>query len=71
MSKLLNYLNTLDKDAAVREAFAKDPKAAMAQHGLSEAEQAALLSGDKTAIAKMVGVDAAKLPAIQHQQTRY
>jgi hypothetical protein len=65
MSKLLNYLNTLDKDAAAREAYAKDPKAAMTHHGLSEAEQAALLSGDKTAVAKLVGVDSAKLPAIQ------
>jgi hypothetical protein len=71
MSKLLDYLNILDKDAAAREAFNKDPKAAMAHHGLTEAEQAALVSGDKTAVAKLVGIDVAKLPAIQHGHEHY
>jgi hypothetical protein len=71
MSKLLHYLNTLDKNAEAREAFAKHPQAAMKQHGLSDAEQAALLSGDKTAIAKLLKIDAAELPAIHTGQTYY
>lgn len=65
MSKLLDYLNILDKNAAAREAFAKDPQAAMTQYGLNGAEQEALLSGDKAAIAKLAGIDAGDLPTIQ------
>lgn len=57
MSNLLNYLNLLDTDSAARAAHATDPKAAMTQFGLSDAEHAAVLSGDKTAIAKLAGVD--------------
>ncbi len=57
MSKLLGYLNLLDTDAAARATHAADPKAAMTQFGLSDAEQAAVSSGDKTAIGKLAGVD--------------
>ena len=64
MSKLLNYLNTLDKDAAAREEHAKDPKAAMTKYGLSADEQGALMSGDKKKVAALVGVDEDSLPAI-------
>lgn len=71
MSKLLDYLNHLDKDAVAREAFAKDPQAAMTQYGLSDEEQKALLSGDKATIAKLLGVDESSLPAIQIGQTDY
>lgn len=71
MSKLLDYLNTLDKDAAAREAHAKDPKAAMTKHGLSDKEQAALMSGDKAQVAKVVGVDEAALPTIQTNNTGF
>lgn len=65
MSKLLDYLNTLDKDAAAREAHAKDPKAAMAKHGLTDEEQAAVLSGDKKRVAALVGIHENSLPSIQ------
>lgn len=64
MSKLLDYLNTLDKDAAAREAHAKDPKASMIKHGLNDAEQVALMSGDKKAVAKLVGINEDALPSI-------
>ena len=57
MSKLLGYLNLLDTDATARAAHAADPKAAMTQFGLSDAEHEAVLSGDKTAIGKLAGVD--------------
>jgi hypothetical protein len=65
MSKLLDYLNTLDKDAAAREAFTKDPQAAMTQYGLNEAEQAALMSEDKAAIAQLIGIEVGELHGIQ------
>ncbi|CAN5825265.1 hypothetical protein BH11PSE12_BH11PSE12_14130 [soil metagenome] len=65
MSKLLDYINTLDKDAVAREAHKKDPVAAMKTFGLSEEEQTALLSGDKKKVAALVGVDEDSLPTIQ------
>lgn len=71
MSKLLDYLNTLDKDAPAREAFSKEPRAAITQHGLNEAEQAAFLFWDKAAIAKLIGIDAAEFPMIQVLQNIY
>lgn len=58
MSKLLGYLNLLDTDSEARAAHAADPKAAMTQFGLSDAEHEAVLSGDKAAIGKLAGVDA-------------
>lgn len=64
MSKLLDYLNTLDKDAAAREAHVKDPKAAMIKHGLSEEEQSAVMSGDKKKVADLLGISADTLQAI-------
>lgn len=57
MPKLLDYLNHLDKDSAARTTHAADPTAAMTQFGLTDAEQAAVLSGDKAAMAKLAGVD--------------
>lgn len=57
MSKLLEYINHLDKNSEARATHAADPKAAMTQFGLSDAEHAAVLSGDKATIAKMAGVD--------------
>jgi hypothetical protein len=65
MSKLLDYINVLDQDATAREAFAADPQAAMTQHGLNSAEQEALLSKDKTAIANLAGIDVDDCPDIQ------
>jgi hypothetical protein len=63
MSKLLDYLNIIDQDAVAREAFVADPQAAMTQYGLNSVEQQALMSGDKAAIAKLVGVDPDDFPA--------
>ncbi|MBI2751739.1 MAG: hypothetical protein HYX43_20995 [Burkholderiales bacterium] len=65
MSKLVDYLNLLDIDATAREAHAKNPNAAMTAHGLNAAEQQALLSGDKTAMATVAGIDAKALPLPQ------
>lgn len=64
MSKLLNYLNTLDKDAAARDAHKKDPEAAMTKRGLSAVEQIAFMSGNKNDLAAMVGVTSDSMRAI-------
>lgn len=64
MSQLLNYLNTLDKDAAARDAHTADPKAAMDAYGLASHEQEAMLSGDKNKIAGVLGISADALPAL-------
>ncbi len=65
MSNLVDYLNLLDTDAAAREAYANDPNAAMAANALSAAEQQALLSGDKAAMAALAGIDVSALPVPQ------
>ncbi|MBC3918981.1 hypothetical protein H8L32_15930 [Undibacterium sp. CY18W] len=64
MSKLLEYLNTLDKDSAALAAHRSDPNAAMADFGLTPEEQTAVLSGDKEAVAGLLGISAEDLPAL-------
>lgn len=64
MSKLLDYLNRLDKDATAREAHNTDPQAAMTAFGLNDAEQQTFMSGDKTALANLAGIDASDLPKL-------
>lgn len=64
MTTLLDFLNNLDQDAAALEAFKNDPQAAMTQAGLSSAEQQAVLSGDKSALAKLAGVNEDEFPAL-------
>ncbi|PXX39758.1 hypothetical protein [Undibacterium pigrum] len=71
MSKLLEYLNTLDKDAAAREAHAKDPNGAMQSFGLNDDEQTALLSRDKQTVADSLGISAEELPAIDSVESPY
>ena len=57
MSKTLEFMNTLDSNAAVREAYLRSPQAAMAQFGSSAGEQQAFMSWDKVAIAGLAGID--------------
>ena len=64
MSKLLTFLNSLDSDAAVLAAFQKEPKSTMARAGLSATEQQAIISGDKSALAKLAGIDEAVCKAV-------
>jgi hypothetical protein len=64
MSKLVDYLNHLDKDAAAREAHNSDPTTSMTTFGLSAAEQKVFMSGDKAAIAKSAGIDPDALPLV-------
>ena len=64
MSTLLDYLNHLDSNATAIAAHNADPVAAMTQFGLSATEQQTFLSGDKAAIAALMGIDAADLPKV-------
>jgi hypothetical protein len=61
---LLEYMNTLDKDAAAREAHANDPQTAMGNFGLTAEEKTAVMSGDRTEIAYILGISADALPSI-------
>jgi hypothetical protein len=68
---LLEYMNTLDKDAAAREAHAKDPQTAMGNFGLTAEEQVAVMSGDKKKIAMLTGVNETRFTSIQLNITTY
>lgn len=69
MSKLLDYLNHLDSNAAAIAAHNANPAAYMTQFGLNANEQQAFMSGDKAAIAALVGVDPADLPKVNAVNT--
>jgi len=56
MSKLLDYLNHLDKNADARTAHAADPATSMTNFGLTQDEQDALMSGDSQRIADACGI---------------
>ena len=56
MSKLLDYLNHLDKNADARDAHAADAVGSMTNFGLSQDEQDALMSGDKQRVADACGI---------------
>lgn len=71
MSKLLDYLNYLDQNADAREAFAANPVAAMDSFGLNEEEKNALISGDKSRVANLIGIDVADLPKLQSLETTH
>lgn len=64
MSKLLDYLNLLDSDATACTAHNADPAASMTQFGLNAVEQQTFMSGDKTTIANLAGIDASDLPKL-------
>ncbi len=71
MSKLLDYLNILDKDAKARAAHNKNAKTAMTNFGLSDEEQKAFVSGDKTKIASLIGISEDSLPRVQVTHDTY
>lgn len=64
MSKVLDFLNTLDKDAVMLAEYKKDGKAVMTKYGLNEAEQQAVLSGDKQKVADLLGISADAVPVV-------
>ncbi|MFZ6678360.1 hypothetical protein [Undibacterium sp. Tian12W] len=71
MSKLLEYLNTLDKDADALDAHKSGAKSAMTNFGLTAEEQDAVLSGDKSTVAGLLGISADDVPAIDTTETAY
>ena len=64
MSNLFDYLNTVDKNATAREARIQNPELAVKMFGLSDDEQAAVMSGDKYKVAKLIGISADTVPSI-------
>lgn len=69
MSKVLDFLNALDKDAAMLAEYKKDGKAVMTKFGLSEAEQRAILSQDKQQVAALLGISADDVPVLHSNGT--
>ena len=57
MADLKSFLLSVSKDAKLRDEFRRDPKGVMKQHGLSDADQATLQSGDPEKIRAAVGAD--------------
>ncbi|WP_372870513.1 hypothetical protein [Shewanella sp.] len=55
MATLNEFLKQLGEDAALLEAYKKDPEAVMRAHGLSEDEIQAILSGDKNELRLLCG----------------
>lgn len=69
MSTLLDYLNHLDSNATAIAAHNADPAAYMTQFGLNANEQQTFMSGDKAAMASLIGIDASELPLINAHNT--
>jgi len=57
MADLKSFLLSVSKDAKLRDQFRKDPRGVMSQHGLSEADQQTLQSGDPERIRAAIGGD--------------
>ena len=70
MSKLLEYMNHSDKNAAARFAHAANPVICMTNFGLTQDEQDAVMSGDKQRVADAIGIalDAISAPHITPRQ---
>lgn len=56
MSKLLDLMRKLGRDAALNSDYEKDPQAVIRRFGLSAAEGAALLAKDYEAIKRLTGL---------------
>lgn len=55
MSTLAQFIQQLATDPALQAAYAQDAAATLQQHGVSVAEAAAVLNGDKSAVEQLVG----------------
>jgi hypothetical protein len=64
MSKLLDYLNLLDSDAAALAAFKANSTAEMTKAGLSKTEQDAVHSRDRKRVADLIGIAESDVPPI-------
>ena len=50
MSKLAQYLNTLDSDAKLQAEYQSNPQQSMRAHGFSDNEIGSILAGDISAL---------------------
>ena len=64
MSKLLDYLNLLDSNAAALAAFKENATAEMTKAGLSKEEQDAVNSRDRKRVADVLGIAESNVPPI-------
>jgi hypothetical protein len=64
MSKLLDFMNHVDKNAEARFASAAVTLTLMASFGLSQVEQDAFLSGDPQNVASAIGMPASEITVI-------
>lgn len=71
MTKIVDYLNSVDADASLKKAHDANPEAAMSDYGLTEEQSQAVLSGDSKKIAEVDGVDQQQLSSIQVLHTTH
>ncbi|MFZ6766499.1 hypothetical protein ACO0LM_05385 [Undibacterium sp. Di26W] len=55
---LIEYLNAIDSSVIMLESHKNDPVSTMANFGLNQVEQVALLSGNRVVVATVVGISA-------------
>ena len=69
MSKLLEYINVLDKNAAARAAHHARPAVSMSAFGLTADEQQAVSVGDRQSLANAIGIAHMEMPALHVPDT--
>lgn len=60
MSKLLGLMRRLGSDAALAEAYARDPDAVLQREGLSDEEHRAMAERDYAAVKRLTGLEDGK-----------
>lgn len=56
MSKLVDFLQNMGRDAALRDEFEKDPDGVMSRFELSDEEKEAVRNGDVDAVKQLSGL---------------
>ena len=69
MSKLLDFMNYVDKNADARFASAAVTLTLMVSFGLSQVEQNAFLSGDRQQVASAIGMSVVDMTVIHLPNT--
>ena len=57
MSKLIEFLDALDSDAAFRDSYSADPAGKMKDFGLTSEESTAIMNSDVKSVKKLAGLD--------------
>lgn len=66
MATLNEFLKKLGEDAALLEAYKKDPQGVMRANGLSEDEIKAVMSGDKSQLKSLGGEEYQTIVVVNH-----